>query len=341
MIPSQHVRTRGSSAEGAPVCALRIQLFGKLAVERNGCAIESPQSAKAKELLCYLLLHRDQPHSREVMSSLFWGDRTTLQSKKYFRQTLWQLQQALHAWSADGQVELHADGDSLRLNTNPNSCLDTAAFEAAFNAAKGVAGENVGDEQARELRDAVSLYRGDLLEGWYQDWCLFHRERLQNMYLAILEKLISYCEVRQDFESGQAFGELLLRQDEARERSYYRLMHLRFLAGDRAGALRLFQRCEAALQRELGVAPSKRTIELRNRVRADEIEVKSGIRRAQRARHASPPQERGRRLGACRQRESDQAGHFRNDDLWQREKPENTAHSPAARFTCRGRYGWG
>jgi DNA-binding SARP family transcriptional activator len=276
VIPLQHVRTRGSSAAGAPACALRIQLFGKLAVERNGCAIESPQSAKAKELLCYLLLHRDQPHSREVMSSLFWGDRTTLQSKKYFRQTLWQLQQALHAWSADGQVELHADGDSLRLNTNANSCLDTAAFEEAFNAAKGVAGETVGDEQARELRDAVSLYRGDLLEGWYQDWCLFHRERLQNMYLAILEKLISYCEVRQDFESGQAFGELLLRQDEARERSYYRLMHLRFLAGDRAGALRLFQRCEAALQRELGVAPSKRTIELYNRVRADEIEVTPG-----------------------------------------------------------------
>ena len=93
------------------------------------------------------------------------------------------------------------------------------------------------------------------------------------MYLAILEKLISYCEVRQDFESGQAFGELLLRQDEARERSYYRLMHLRFLAGDRAGALRLFQRCAAALQRELGVAPSKRTIELYNRVRADEPDV--------------------------------------------------------------------
>ena len=102
---------------------------------------------------------------------------------------------------------------------------------------------------------------------------MFHRERLQNLYLAILEKLISYCEVRQDFESGQAFGELLLRQDEARERSYYRLMRLRFLAGDRAGALRLFQRCAAALQRELGVAPSKRTIELYNRVRADEPDV--------------------------------------------------------------------
>jgi DNA-binding SARP family transcriptional activator len=281
VIPSQHVRTRGRSAEGAPACALRIQLFGKLAVVRNGCALEPPQSAKAKELLCYMLLHRDQPHSREVVSNLFWGDRTTLQSKKYFRQTLWQLQQALHAWSAGHQVELHADGDSLRLNTNPHSCLDTAAFEEAFNAAKGVAGENVGDEQARHLRDAVSLYRGDLLEGWYQDWCLFHRERLQNMYLAILEKLISYCEVREDFESGQAFGELLLRQDEARERSYYRLIHLRFLAADRAGALRLFHRCEAALKRELGVVPSKRTIELYNRVRADEIEATPGKTQAE------------------------------------------------------------
>jgi len=28
----------------------------------------------------------------------------------------------------------------------------------------------------------VDLYQGDLLEGWYQDWLLCERERLQNMF---------------------------------------------------------------------------------------------------------------------------------------------------------------
>ena len=38
-----------------------------------------------------------------------------------------------------------------------------------------------------------SVYRGDLLEGCYQDWCLFERERLQNAYLAMLDKLMVRC----------------------------------------------------------------------------------------------------------------------------------------------------
>jgi transcriptional activator len=47
------------------------------------------------------------------------------------------------------------------------------------------------------------------------------------------------------------------------------LMRMRYFAGDRAGALREFQRCEAALREELGVAPAKQTTELREQICAD------------------------------------------------------------------------
>jgi len=40
------------------------------------------------------------------------------------------------------------------------------------------------------LQEAVRLSYADLLEGWYQDWCLYERERLQNIYLLILDKLM-------------------------------------------------------------------------------------------------------------------------------------------------------
>jgi DNA-binding SARP family transcriptional activator len=260
----------------AIVYEFNVRLFGKFSVQRNDCEIESFPSAKAKELFCYLLLHRDRSHSREVLASLLSGDCATSQSKKYFRQTLWQLQQALHGHAPRHSDRLlRVDDESLRLDSQPSLWLDTAVFEQAFVPVRGVAGEQVSEKQARALQDAVSLYKGDLLEGYYQDWCLFQRERLQNIYTAMLDKLMGYCEVHRKFEVGIAHGELLLRQDQARERTYYRLIRLHYLAGDRAGALRQFQRCETALQKELGVLPSRRTLELYNRVRTDKLETDS------------------------------------------------------------------
>ena len=259
--------------------AFKIRLFGKFSVLHNDCEIESFPSAKAKELLCYLLLHRDQSHSREVLASLLWGDCPTLQSKRYFRQTLWQLQQALHGHLPRNSTRLlRVDDESIRLDSQPRLWLDCAVFEQAFVPVREVAGEHINEQQARPLHDALSLYKGDLLEGHYQDWCLYHRERLQNIYTAMLDKLMGYCEVHRKFEAGMAHGELLLRQDQARERTYYRLMRLHYLAGDRAGAIRQFQRCEAALQKELGVVPSRRTLELYNQVRTDKLEPDSNVR---------------------------------------------------------------
>ena len=253
---------------------LNICLLGKFSVQLNDEEVVGLHSGKVKELFCYLLLHRNRPHSREVLAAQLWGECTTPLSKKYLRQTLWQLQQGLQ-WP--GQEEssrvLQADLESVRLNTNQGVLLDVAVLEKAFEMANGIAGEHLDDETAKQLGEAVKGYQGDLLEGSYQDWCLYHRERLQNMYLEMLDKLMAYCEVCRDFASGLAFGERLLHEDPARERTYVRLMRMEYLAGDRAGALRRFQRCAAALKKDLNVEPAKSTIKLLEQIRADQLEI--------------------------------------------------------------------
>lgn len=251
----------------------KVCLFGKFSALRGDQEIECFPCAKAKELFCFLLLHRDRPHPRETLAAVLWGESTTGQSKKYLRQTLWQLQQALRTLADSAYCELlQTDGECVRLDSREDLWLDVRVFELAFAPVQGIAGEHLDDGHAEELRRAVSLYAGSLLEGWYQDWCLYHRERLENNYMAMLDKLMAYSEGHRDYEAGLAFGERLLHQDRARERTYYRLMRLHYLAGDRAGALRQFQRCATALKEELGVEPAKRTVELRDQIRSDRLE---------------------------------------------------------------------
>lgn len=94
---------------------LEIRLSGKFRLLQNERQLECFSSAKAKELFCYLLLYRDQAHSREILASLLWSGCTTAQPKKYFRQALWQLQQILRGASPARVVHaLEVEGESLR-----------------------------------------------------------------------------------------------------------------------------------------------------------------------------------------------------------------------------------
>ena len=122
--------------------------------------------------------------------------------------------------------------------------------------------------KAEGLRLAVQLYRGDLLEGSYQDWCLYERERLQNIYLAMLDKLSGYCEASGEYEQGQDYSTRILRHDPARECTHRRLMRLQYLAGDRSAALRQYVRCVTVLEDELGVKPDRQTVALYDEIRS-------------------------------------------------------------------------
>ncbi|HWS53512.1 MAG TPA: BTAD domain-containing putative transcriptional regulator [Pyrinomonadaceae bacterium] len=254
---------------------LKIHLFGKFCVSRGGRPADGFDAHKEQELLSYLLLRRNRPHAREALAGLLWGDVPTEKSKKYLRQALWHVQAALDARPEGGAVGVLAvEHDWVQLDAGPGVWLDVEVFERAFMSVHDSRGAELDAPSFGALQEAVALYRGDLLEGWYQDWCLFERERLQNMYLVMLDKLMCYCEAHRKFELGLLYGAAVLRHDRAHERTHRQLMSLQYLAGDRTAALRQFERCAAALEEELGVKPDRLTDALYQRIRAD---------------HAAPP----------------------------------------------------
>ena len=144
---------------------VRIRLLGRVSIEQDGQPL-TDLPAKALELLCLLLLHRDRPHSRDRLSALLWPDASTSLGRKYLRQALWQLQSGLTAelfMVTPGWIRLGADADWW---------LDVDTFERAWDASRDVAGAGLADMQAHDLEEATALYRGDLMDGAYSDWCM-------------------------------------------------------------------------------------------------------------------------------------------------------------------------
>lgn len=253
--------------------ALRICLFGKFSVSCNEREIEGLEARKVQELFCYLLLHRDHALPRETLASVLWPETTTTLAKKSLRQALWQLQSALAPSNEqENQRILLVEPERIGLNEQSTHWLDVAALEQAFIHTQKIAAHELNSQHAQLLRNAADLYQGPLLEGWYADWCLYERERLQSMYLAMLDKLMSYCEAQRDYETGLLYGMRIMCYDRARERTHRRMMRLHYLNGDRSAALRQFDQCAASLDEELGVRPSKHTITLYEQISADQLE---------------------------------------------------------------------
>lgn len=253
---------------------LRVYLFGKFITESHIGPVGPLHGAKVQELFSYLLLNRNRPHLREVLATMLWSDLPSATAKLYLRKTVWQMQSALAPLGARVAPGLFlVDADWIQLNTRDTLWLDVAQFEYAYQQVEDTYGENLDHARSQLLAEAVQLYRGDLLEGCYQEWCLFERERLERMYLIMLEKLIRYCTVHGKYEAGIAYGVQVLRRDPARERTHRHLMRLQYLAGNRSEALRQYARCVSVLHKELNVPPSSRTVSLYDRILADTVEA--------------------------------------------------------------------
>jgi len=252
---------------------LHVTLLGRFEATWEAQPLEGFAHAKARELFCFLLLNRDKPNSRESVASLLWGDHyTTEVSKKYLRKALWQLNESLSGCSEEIRNGLIvADTNWIELKSVDSLWLDVAIVDQAYAAVKGVPGSGFNPRTASVLSHVVDLYRGELLEGEFQEWSFYDLARYRKITLILLDKLMDYSMARGEYETTLEYGEQVLRYDPAREFTHLKLMRAYYGLGDRTGAIRQFNRCRQILRDELDIEPSNEAITLYEKVRADEV----------------------------------------------------------------------
>lgn len=237
---------------------LRISLFGKFHCAIDSEFISGIGGRKAQVLLSYLALSPVKMHHRDVLCAALWDDRSELQARKGLRQALWLLQSALPANGSQHEYII-VDGDWIGLNRQADVWIDANVLETTYGRFHNVPEVVFGPAEAEQTWAAVLLYKGDLLEGNYYDWCIHERERFQFMYLSLLDRLLGYYELNGDYENGLNCGMRILRHDRARESTHRRLIRLHYASGHRTRALHQYAMCVAALREELGVEPGKST----------------------------------------------------------------------------------
>jgi DNA-binding SARP family transcriptional activator len=236
------------------MASLNLRLLGGFDVRIASGPPLTLQTRKTQALLAYLALSGGATHPRDKLTALLWGGTGDRQARHSLRQALSTLRKVLAA--ADASPEIVVEGEHVTLDLSAVS-VDAALFE-----------RRVRQGTLEALEGAVDLYRGDLLEGLpvrepaFEEWLLAERERLRELVLQALARLVALHERRGDAGVAIRFAQRLLAMDALHEAAHRALMRLYARDGRRGAALRQYQVCLDVLQRELGTEPEPETREL-------------------------------------------------------------------------------
>jgi len=239
---------------------VELRILGSLQLRAaDGRQVETlVRHAKRTALLAYLAAAIPRgPHRRDTLLALFWPESDAPHARAALNQALYVLRSALgdEAITPRGDGEVGLSGDVV--------WCDAAAFEAALD--DGRPG------------DALALYRGNLLEGFFvtgapefERWLERERARLRERASqgawALAEERAAAGDTGEAGRWARRAADLV----PADEPMARRLMTFLNTLGDRAAAIRAYETFVSRLAEEYELEPSSETNALAEAIRHDE-----------------------------------------------------------------------
>ena len=241
---------------------LKIQLFGAPQVYLGETLVDGFISNKVRALFYYLTLTQ-QPHTRDTLAGLLWGEMPNSEARANLRKALSNLRKLFPA-------AFRIDRQTVAFDTGYPHSLDVTEFSDLMSRRAAASGEAA----AALLRQAVALYRGEFLAGFYlsgapafSEWVLGWREHLGEQALQALYTLAEiHIEARQ-YAQAVPYLKKVLAIDPWREETHRQLMLAYARMGQDNAALAQYRTCEKILAAELDVLPSPETRLLYERIR--------------------------------------------------------------------------
>lgn len=250
------------------VATLTIATLGSFVVKLDEEDVTNFRSRKNQMLLAYLAVEAERVHQRTSIAGLFWPDQEERAAALNLRQSLFRLRKRL---GKNDPPFLDTTRRSVRLDPASDFQLDVTVFSRELEVS--VAHEHESRQTCTacvaHLERAVTLYRGDFLEGFFfdnnvglEEWILLNREWLRRQMLLALDDLTSFHTHNNNFDQAHTYAFRQLTIDPLRESVHQQLIKLYAEAGQRDAALQQYETCRQVLWDELGVEPAAETTAL-------------------------------------------------------------------------------
>ncbi len=103
---------------------LQLHFLGTLDIRHGDLQLPKPPTLKSQSLLAYLIVHRDQPQTRDRLADIFWRDRPERKARRSLTTALWHIRRCL-----PGEGYILSDAQTVQFNPQALLWLDAGEFE--------------------------------------------------------------------------------------------------------------------------------------------------------------------------------------------------------------------
>lgn len=216
---------------------LEVRLLGQFDVRLEGEPVEIP-SRPAQSLFAYLVLHPGKSHRRELLAGMFWPDSDEKNARSNLRHALWRLRKSIDEY-------IKADNMTVAFDPSARYQLDVERLDFEPD-----------DTALEECFERLEGYQGELLPGFYDDWIVAERDRVEALFNQRMQQLTERLMREQRWAGVLEWAERWIARSSLPEEAFRALMQAHAALGDAAGVAMSYERLANSLHEDLGVEPS-------------------------------------------------------------------------------------
>jgi LuxR family transcriptional regulator, maltose regulon positive regulatory protein len=247
-----------------PGYTITVQLMGPFKIMLGLDEVEERRwiRDKAKELFVYLLLNRERYISKDEIMRELWDDTHEKSADRDFKVALNALLKVIEPHRRAREPSYFILRKQTMYRLNPRAAIESDLDRFQLFLTSGLA-EKSPKMAMEQLLKASSIYNGHLFEEKLElEWIAEERERVQQQYIQLLERLAQTYTRLKEFGKTIFWAEKILRIDYTWEEAYRLLMYANYQLQNRAQSVKWYKKCSDVLEEELDIAPMETTEEM-------------------------------------------------------------------------------
>ena len=250
------------------VASISFALTGATAVSVDGRVFVDPVPGPLGRIaLAYLVLDRSRPVTRDELAEAMWGGQNPPSTwPASLRGVIFRLRRSLDAVGLPGSEVLRSSLGCYRLHLPADPTVDVEEAGRLLHAARTALESGDAAAARRAAAEAAGISGADFLPGASGTWVETRQAQFRELHLQALDVLAEASTATGDYDDAVAAAEKAIEREPFRESSHVLLMNAHDAAGNRAAAVRAFERCRASLRAELDIEPSPATTAAHRRI---------------------------------------------------------------------------
>jgi LuxR family maltose regulon positive regulatory protein len=244
---------------------LTVKVLGPAEIFRDASmpfAADAWTTRRARDIFCYIATRKNRRVAKDILIEAFWGDEDPATIEKNFHPTISHIRKALNSRQPLKQNFIVFRDGAYQLNPQFTYRIDSEEFMDRIAAAEASKKEKDDAGLRQNLEAAYELYRGDFLEGSYDDWAEEQRHFYQEQFSRVLNGLAKIAVAEKQWNAALKYSSEILRLDPYREDLHRLTLKVLSAQGKPAAVKKHYEDMQRVLKDELGIEPSIETVNL-------------------------------------------------------------------------------